>query len=87
MRLVAKPNHGGNRRDRNKPGRNNLVADQSVEQGGLASLKLTDTSYVKASFRNPSCELTCFFGDGLSPKFLSQSAKSQQTRSAVDRHG
>jgi hypothetical protein len=87
VKFVAKPNHGRHRRDRNKPGRNNLVADQSVEQGGFASLKLADTSYIETSFGNPRCELTCFLGDRLSPKFLSQSAESQQAGGAVHGYG
>jgi hypothetical protein len=51
------------------------VADQSVEQGRFAPLELTNTSYIETSFGNPRCELTCFLGDGLRPKFLSQSTE------------
>ena len=87
VKFVAEPNHGRHRRDRNKPGRNNFVADQSVEQGGFASLELADTGYIETSFGNPRCEVTRFFGDRLSPKFLSQVGKPQQTGGAVQRHG
>jgi hypothetical protein len=50
VKFVAKSNHGGHGRDRNIPCRENCVADQSVEQGRFASLELTDTSYIEASF-------------------------------------
>jgi len=38
MNFVAKPNHGRHRRDRNKPGRNNFVADKSVSRVDLPRL-------------------------------------------------
>jgi hypothetical protein len=71
VKCVAESNHGRHRRDRNKPGWNNLLADQCVKEGGFASLELTDTTYIETSFRNPRCELMCFLGDRLSPKVLS----------------
>jgi hypothetical protein len=46
------------------------VADQSVEQGGFASLELADASYIETSFGNPCRELACFLGYRLSSKFL-----------------
>ena len=79
MKYVAKPNHGRHRRDGNKPGRNNCVADQSVEQGGFASLELTDTRYIEPSFGNSRCELARFVGNRLSSKLLRQIGKTQQT--------
>jgi hypothetical protein len=77
VKFVAEPNHGRHRRDRNKPGRKNCVAHQSVEQGGFAALKLTDTSYIETSFGNPRCEVTYFLVDSFSPNFLSQIGKPQ----------
>ena len=62
MNFVAKPNHGRHRRDRNKPGRNNFVADKSVEQGRFASLELTDTGYIETPFGDPRCKFTRFLG-------------------------
>jgi hypothetical protein len=67
---MAKPNHGGHSRNWNIPGGNNLVADQSIKQGGFAPLELTDTCYIETSFGNPCRELACFLGYRLSPKFL-----------------
>jgi hypothetical protein len=55
------------------------MADQGVEQGGFASLELTDTSHIKSSFRNSRCELACFVGNRLCSKLLSQIRKTQQT--------
>jgi hypothetical protein len=76
VKFVAKPNHGRHRRDRNKPHWENCVAEESVEQGGFATLELANTSYIETSFGNPRCELTCFLGQRFSPKFLSQIGKS-----------
>jgi hypothetical protein len=74
VKFVAESNHSGHRSNRNKPGWNNRVADQSVEKGGFAPLKLADTSYIKTSLGNALGKLTCFLGNRLSPKFLGQSA-------------
>ena len=63
------------------------MADQCIKEGRFASLELTDTSYIETSFRNPRCELTCFLGDRISPKFLSQVGKSQQTGGGIQTHG
>ena len=54
VKLFAKPNHGRHRCDRNKTGRNNCVADQSVEQGGFASLELTDDKLHRNVLRKPA---------------------------------
>ena len=83
MELVAEPNYGWHRRNRNKSSWNNVVADQCIKEGGFASFELTDTSYIETSFRNPCCELARFLGDRISPKCLSQVGKSQQTGGAI----
>ena len=62
------------------------MADESVEQGGFASLELPDTSYIETPFGNPRCELARLLGDRLSPKFLRQTGKSQQTGGTVHRY-
>ena len=48
------------------------MADQSIEQSGFASLKLTDASDIETAFGNPRFQLTCFLGDRFGTKFLSQ---------------
>jgi hypothetical protein len=77
VKFVAKPNHGRHRRNRNKSGRDHFAADQCVEKGRFATLKLTYTSYIETSFGDPHSELPCFLGDGLCPKLLSQFAELQ----------
>ena len=47
-----------------------MVANKGVEQGGFASLELTETSYIETSFGNPRCEFARFLGNRLSSKFL-----------------
>ena len=71
-RFAAKPDHRRHCGDRNKPRGDNCLANQSVEQGGFAALKLADTSYIEAAFGDPRSELPCFLGDRLGPKFLCQ---------------
>jgi hypothetical protein len=78
VRFGAKPNHGRHRRDGNKSGRNNLVANQSVEQSRFASLELTDTNYIETPFGNSRRELACFLDYRLGHKFKSQFGQLQQ---------
>jgi hypothetical protein len=87
MKYITKPNHRRHSRDRNKPSRNNLVANQSVEQGRFSTLELADTSYIETSFGDPLSKLTRFLGERFSRKFLGEPAESQQAGGAIRRCG
>ena len=64
--------------------RQKRIANQRVDQRGLAALELTDAGNIETALGDPVGKILCFFGDSTRSQFLCKLSQAKESRRAVN---